>query len=32
MTVTEYLLHVSVHEIETNEGDNLFTMRQEKIK
>jgi hypothetical protein len=32
ITVTEYLLHVSVHEIETNEGDNLFTLRQEKIK
>ena len=30
--MTEYLLHVSVHEIETNEGDNLFTLRQEKIK
>jgi hypothetical protein len=24
ITVTEYLLHVSVHEIETNEGDNLL--------
>jgi hypothetical protein len=32
ITVTEYLLHVSVHEIETNEGDNLFTLRQEKIQ
>ena len=32
ITVTEYLLHVSVHEIETNEGDKLFTLRQEKIK
>jgi hypothetical protein len=32
ITVTEYLLHISVHEIETNEGDNLFTLTQEKIK
>ena len=28
----ENRMHVSVHEIETNEGDNLFTLRQEKIK
>ena len=27
-TVTEYLLHVSVHEIETNEGDLIYITRK----